>query len=35
MMEAQARKCEEIVLRSVEVNDKINKDWLDKNGEVK
>ena len=31
MMEAKARKCEEIVLRSVEVNDKINKDWLDKN----
>ena len=31
MMEAQARKCEEIVLRWVEVNDKINKDWLDNN----
>lgn len=35
MTEAQERKCEEIVLRCVEVNEKINKDWLDKNGEVK
>lgn len=35
MMEAQGRKCEEIVLRCVEVNDKINKDWIEKNGEVK
>ena len=35
MTEAKERNCEEIVLRCVEVNEKINKDWLDKNGEVK
>ena len=35
MTEAQERKCEEIVLRCVEVNEKINKDWINKNGEVK
>lgn len=35
MTEAQGRKCEEIVLRCVEVNEKINKDWIEKNGEVK
>ena len=35
MTEAKERNCEEIVLRCVEVNDKINKDWLDKNGEGK
>lgn len=35
MTEAQGRKCEEIVLRCVEVNEKINKDWIVKNGEVK
>ena len=35
MTEAQERNCEKIVLRCVEVNEKINKDWLDKNGEVK
>ena len=35
MTEAKTRKCETIVLRCVEVNDKINKDWIDKNGEVK
>lgn len=35
MTEAKGRKCEEIVLRCVEVNEKINKDWIEKNGEVK
>ena len=35
MTEAQTRKCETIVLRCVEVNEKINKDWINKNGEVK
>ena len=35
MTEAKERNCEEIVLRCVEVNEKINKDWLDKNGDVK
>lgn len=35
MTEAKERNCEEIVLRCVEVNEKINKDWLDKNGEEK
>lgn len=35
MTEAQERKCETIVLRCVEVNEKINKDWINKNGEVK
>ena len=35
MTEAQERNCEKIALRCVEVNEKINKDWLDKNGEVK
>lgn len=35
MTEAKERNCEKIVLRCVEVNEKINKDWLDKNGEVK
>ena len=31
MTEAKERNCEEIVLRCVEVNEKINKDWLDNN----
>ena len=35
MTEAKERNCEKIVLRCVEVNEKINKDWLDKNGEEK
>ena len=35
MTEAQERNCKKIALRCVEVNEKINKDWLDKNGEVK
>ena len=32
MTEAKTRKCETIVLRCVEVNEKINKDWINKNG---
>lgn len=35
MTEAQGRKCEAVVHRCVEVNEKINKDWIEKNGEVK